>query len=104
MRFSTAVAAATLLLSCSAAPASSKHVVHEKRNGKPHQWEKRDRAVAGHLLPIKIGLRQRNLENAEQFMYDVSDPSSPNFGTFSKTPFQSPAVTMTLPRLLHWGD
>ena len=80
MRFSAAVAAVALVLTCSAAPTSTKHVLHEKRDSKPQQWEKHDRALAHHVLPIRIGLRQRNLENAEHFIYDVSDPSSPNFG------------------------
>ncbi|KAH8646085.1 Pro-kumamolisin, activation domain-containing protein [Xylariales sp. PMI_506] len=59
---------------------SSKHVLHEKRDIKTHQWEKRDRAAHEHVMPIRLGLRQRNLEHAERFMYDVADPRSPNFG------------------------
>ena len=82
MRFLSVVATACLLSACAAAPGTkySNHVVHEKRDGIPHQWGKRDRAAAHEMLPIRIGLRQRNLEHAERFIYDVSDPNSPNFG------------------------
>ncbi|KAI0858825.1 peptidase S8/S53 domain-containing protein [Xylaria cubensis] len=72
-------------LACSAipalaAPSSSGHVLHEKRDGEPHLWQKRDRATPSQVLPIRIGLRQRNLENAESYIYEVADPNSPNFG------------------------
>lgn len=81
MRFSTLVVAfASSAITSLAAPSSSKHVLHEKRDGKPHLWEKRDRATRSQVLPIRIGLRQRNLENAERYIYEVSDPNSPNFG------------------------
>ncbi|KAH8810891.1 peptidase S8/S53 domain-containing protein [Xylogone sp. PMI_703] len=81
MRFSTVVATAALALTCSAAPSlSSRHVLHEKREAAPHEWEKRDRALAHQVLPIRLALRERNIENAEQYIYDVSDPSSANFG------------------------
>lgn len=80
MRFSTAVATAAFIVACSAAPASGKYNLHEKRDGRPHAWQKRHRAVADQVLPIRIALRQRNVENAESYIYDVADPSSPNFG------------------------
>ena len=70
---------------CLAAPSlgQSKHVVHEKRESRPHQWMKRDRAAGDYVLPIRIALRQKNLENAEKYIYDVSDPTSPNYGSSS---------------------
>jgi len=83
MRFSTLVGAlASSAALCSAAPPSSgrRHMLHEKRDGEPHIWTKRERANPDHVLPIRIGLRQRNLENAESYIYEVSDPTSPNFG------------------------
>ena len=82
MRFLTVLAIAIAGGICSAAPSarSANHVLHEKRDGKPHQWAKRDRAASHHLMPIRIALRQRNLENADKYVYDVSDPRSPNFG------------------------
>lgn len=82
MRFLIAAAATTLCLICSAAPTtSSKHVLHERRDGRPHNsWQKRSRADVEHVMPIRIALRERNIENAETYIYDVADPRSPNFG------------------------
>lgn len=81
MRFSTlAIALASSAVTSLAAPSPNKHVLHEKRDGLPHLWEKRDRAIRSQVLPIRIGLRQRNLENAEKYIHEVSDPNSPNFG------------------------
>lgn len=80
MRFSIAAVAAALALAGSAAPTSGRYNIHEKRDGQPHAWQKRHRAVADQVLPIRIALKQRNLENAESYIYDVADPNSPNFG------------------------
>ncbi|KAI1295167.1 peptidase S8/S53 domain-containing protein [Xylaria venustula] len=81
MRFSTLVVAlASSAATTLAAPSPNKHVLHEKRDGEPHAWEKRDRAARSQVLPIRIGLRQRNIENAERYIHEVSDPNSPNFG------------------------
>lgn len=57
-------------------------VLHEKRGAPPHRWTKRSRAFPGELLPIRIGLTQNNLHRAEELIYDVSDPTSPNFGMY----------------------
>ena len=77
------LAAVTCFTSCLAAPSANKgnFVLHEKRGGTPHQWTKRTRAHPNEILPVKIGLIQSNLHNAEQYILDVSDPGSPNFGT-----------------------
>ncbi|KAH9890789.1 peptidase S8/S53 domain-containing protein [Xylariomycetidae sp. FL2044] len=82
MRFSTCAAAlAVYAVHCLATPLSTpRHVLHEKRDGGLHMWEKRQRADSAQILPIRVALRQRNLENAEAYIYDVSDPTSPNFG------------------------
>ncbi|KAJ2989765.1 hypothetical protein NUW58_g3301 [Xylaria curta] len=81
MRFPTLIVAlACHAASSLAAPPPDRHVLHEKRDGEPHLWEKRRRASQNQVLPIRIGLRQRNLENAESYVYEVSDPTSPNFG------------------------
>ncbi|KAI9689385.1 MAG: hypothetical protein M1822_010036 [Bathelium mastoideum] len=75
------VAVATLFSAVTvAAPSNTKHVLHEKRDGNPHHWGKRSRALSDDVLPIRIGLRQRNLENAEEYIKEVADPKSPNFG------------------------
>lgn len=73
---------AALALTGTAVPtlSTSKHVLHEKRDGSPHAWQKRHRAVSDYVMPIRIALRERNIENAGSYIYDVADPSSPNFG------------------------
>lgn len=70
---------------CVAAPATDGRpsmVVHEKRDGSPYHWQKQSRAYGEEILPVRIGLRQQNLDNAEQYLLDVSDPSSANFGPY----------------------
>lgn len=56
------------------------HILHEKRHGEPLDWKRDSRAHGEHVLPVRIGLRQRNLEHAERFLSDVADPESGNFG------------------------
>ena len=80
MRSSTLLAAVAGFLSCSAAPTDN-FVLHEKRDVTPHQWTKRNRAHPADILPVRIGLVQSNLHKAEEYILDVSDPYSPNFGT-----------------------
>ncbi|GAM83779.1 hypothetical protein ANO11243_017690 [Dothideomycetidae sp. 11243] len=81
MRFalSTAVVGSLACLTL-AAPTSSTHQVHEKRDVPPHAWTRHSSAAAEDFLPIRIGLKQRNLEHADRFLTDVADPASPNFG------------------------
>jgi tripeptidyl-peptidase I len=82
MRSSIFVTAVAYFAVCSAVPTIDNHhlVLHEKRDGSPHQWTKISRAHAAEILPVRIGLVQSNLHNAEEYILDVSDPSSPNFG------------------------
>lgn len=70
------------VLSIAVPSAASSHslVLHEKRSGLPQHWQKRSRAYSDFILPVRIGLRQQNLEHAERYLLDVSDPSSANFG------------------------
>lgn len=85
MRSSIFLAAAASFAVCLAAPVVDDHhfQLHEKRDGKPHQWTRRDRAHPDDILPVKIGLVQNNLHRAEEFIMDVSDPTSANFGMLS---------------------
>jgi hypothetical protein len=72
-----------LLLGLSSLAAGSplgSHVVHEKRNALPVAWTKHSRAPKDTILPVRIGLTQRNLEHSDRFLDDISDPESPNFG------------------------
>jgi tripeptidyl-peptidase-1 len=58
----------------------SMHDVHEKRNVDPIAWTKQSRALEHEVLPVRIGLTQRNLEHSDRFLEDIADPDSPNFG------------------------
>ncbi|EHK44450.1 uncharacterized protein TrAtP1_008994 [Trichoderma atroviride] len=57
------------------------YATHERRDiDKRDSWVKRDRISARDVLPMRIGLTQRNLERGAELLRDVSDPSSANYG------------------------
>ena len=61
-----------VLAACSyAAPYPASHTLHEKRHTSSSPWVKRDRIPADALLPMRIGLTQRNLEKGYDFLMDV---------------------------------
>ncbi|KAE9370890.1 subtilisin-like protein [Stipitochalara longipes BDJ] len=64
-----------------AAPAST-YTVHERRNTQStSKWAKRDEPLDRRaIVPVKIGLTQRNLDNGHDWLMDVSDPSSESYG------------------------
>ena len=62
------VAAASLI---EARPLQSERVPHEKREISSRVWVKRDRVAPDALLPMKIGLKQQNLEKGYEYLMDV---------------------------------
>ena len=72
---------ATLALAAltAASPLKNERVIHEKRDVTSTQWAKRSRVPVDAVLPMRIGLTQRNLHSLEESLYDISDPSSPNY-------------------------
>ncbi len=66
----------------SALPSAEPHVLHEKRDGLPVAWRHHSRAERSTVLPVRIGLKQRNLEHGSRYIADVADPKSPNFGMY----------------------
>ncbi|KAI0174519.1 alkaline serine protease [Pestalotiopsis sp. NC0098] len=59
----------------------STHVLHERQ--RPHwgrQWAKRDKVPARALLPMRIGLVQRNLEAGAKRLREISNPKSRDYG------------------------
>lgn len=78
MRLSFAAAAAFAGLA--AAVPTANHAVHEKINGQPIAWTKGARAPKNQPLPVRVALKQRNLDNLDQYVDEVADPDSPNFG------------------------
>lgn len=62
----------------SALPTTVPHLVHEKRLANT-QWTARDVKLNPRTtLPVRVGLKQRNLDRGHDFLMDVSHPSSPN--------------------------
>ncbi|KAK8095052.1 hypothetical protein PG997_001737 [Apiospora hydei] len=57
------------------------HVKHEKRTVEQgRRWVKLKRADARATLPMRIGLKQHNLEKGHDLLMDMSDPASKNYG------------------------
>jgi len=60
---------------------ATNHVIHERRHQAiDHQWDKREQLHQDEVLPIRIGLKQSNLEHADHWLMEVSDPNSSKFG------------------------
>jgi tripeptidyl-peptidase I len=83
MHFSLATVSilSAFIASVAASPTAIQEV-HEKRNAIPNRWSKRSGAELdpNSILPVRIGLQQQNLHQAEDLLLEVSDPSSPKFG------------------------
>ncbi|KAJ3480478.1 hypothetical protein NLG97_g8059 [Lecanicillium saksenae] len=75
MKLNVLVLAATAM----AAPAS-KLVVHESRGVSHGSFAKGGAVDADARVPVKIALKQRNLENAMDLLMKVSDPKSADYG------------------------
>lgn len=65
--------------SASPAPLAARHVVHEKRDAAPAGWVARTRLGGDTRLPLRIGLKQRNLELGGEFLDEVSNPRSAKY-------------------------
>jgi tripeptidyl-peptidase I len=63
-----------------AEPQLSRSVVHEKRSTIPNGWTRLERHASDTIMPMRFGLRQRNLDRIEEFLLDVSHPDSSNYG------------------------
>ena len=61
-----------------ASPTPSRLVIHEKRT--VVSSSKRARVDGDAIIPIRIGLRQGNLDHGYDAVMNVSDPQSPNYG------------------------
>jgi tripeptidyl-peptidase I len=75
----TLVALISLVL---AEPQLSRSVVHEKRSAIPNGWTRLERHASDAIMPMRFGLRQRNLDRIEEFLLDVSHPDSSNYGNY----------------------
>jgi tripeptidyl-peptidase-1 len=71
---------ADLLTSVSFSLAAS-YAAHEKRQVEDPRWLPRDAILVRRTpLHISIGLKQRNIHKGDDFLMDVLDPTSPNYG------------------------
>ncbi|KAK0115982.1 hypothetical protein ONS95_013021 [Cadophora gregata] len=64
-----------------AAAVPKSHVLHERRDTtSAKQWVKREQLSPTAILPMRIGLKQQNLEYGHDYLMDISHPDSPNYG------------------------
>ncbi|KAJ7200325.1 subtilisin-like protein, partial [Mycena pura] len=60
----------------------SLHVLHETRAADPHAsgWQLARRLEPGTVIPLRVGLQQRNLDQLEDLLMSVSHPESTTYG------------------------
>lgn len=75
-----AAAVAALVSLCEAIPSASNYVLHEKRATSHNSITKRSKLDARSVLPIRIGLTQRDLHMGYDWLMDVSHPESDRYG------------------------
>lgn len=69
------------IVATAASTITQRTTIHEKRGSHHHiEWNKRDRVPQSHSFEMRIGLKQRNLHRGYEFLMDVADPKSPNYG------------------------
>ncbi|KAI1106426.1 subtilisin-like protein [Jackrogersella minutella] len=57
------------------------HIQHEKRTAlQARSWKKGERAIPEAILPMRIGLKQQNLQSGHGLLMDISNPESKNYG------------------------
>jgi len=75
MRVSSSAFLATLLALAAAKPVPETHVLHEKRDVAHRfttsKWVKRDRLGQNAVLPVRVGLKQQNLNSGAEYLMDV---------------------------------
>ena len=70
----------SLGLAASSDPIPFRWTVHERRSSVPSGWTVARKLDASAVVPLRFALSQSNLENLEEYLYDVSHPNSPNYG------------------------
>jgi tripeptidyl-peptidase-1 len=81
MKLSLFAVIGSLLAQASAAPAPGPYVVHERRDAQTTKWSRSNvKLPRDVIVPMSIGLTQRNLEDGYEFLMEVSHPESPNYG------------------------
>ena len=62
---------ATIAAFSNAAPATLRHAVHEERSAPAKDWVKGARIDGSAILPMRIGLTQKNLEKGYGLLMEV---------------------------------
>ncbi|KAL6864652.1 subtilisin-like protein [Trichoderma novae-zelandiae] len=69
----------SLLAGAMAMPTGSQ-VIHEKRDTSNARWTKREELDPNTKVPVRIALKQSNLDKGMDYLLDVSHPDSANYG------------------------
>lgn len=64
---------------CVATPLATPHRVHEKRSPNAN-WAKKDAVDRRVALPMRIALKQSNIENGHEWLHELSHPASDKYG------------------------
>lgn len=81
MHFTTFLAFTATAAFAAPAPAPGPtHKLHEKRDWLSDHWTRGREVHHEALLPVRIGMQQANMENAEALLMEVSDQDSPKYG------------------------
>ncbi|WPH02942.1 alkaline serine protease AorO [Acrodontium crateriforme] len=78
MRLSCAALVAALAASAEALAVP--HALHEKRETPTRNWQKRSPVAREIKMPMRIGMKQSNLHQADALLLEISDPDSPKYG------------------------
>ncbi len=71
MHLQTFMCFGALALTTTAAPTYTSHVVHEKRQIEPLNWQKYSRVDPSTVVPVRVGLTQSNLDNGPALLDEV---------------------------------
>lgn len=80
MLFLTLLASLTLVSASPAPLLDIPHSIHERRSEPPKGWKKRNVLDRGAVLPMRIGLKQQNLDKTWEWLSSVSHPESEKYG------------------------
>ncbi|KAE9408682.1 subtilisin-like protein [Gymnopus androsaceus JB14] len=69
-----------VLASPNPSPVLSPFVLHERRSHVPSGWSLSRRHDSSATIPLRFGLKQSNTHRIDEYLYDVSHPSSANYG------------------------
>jgi tripeptidyl-peptidase-1 len=71
MRLSSGIFALSLAVTVQCAAVPNSHALHERREVASSQWVKREKIPSLELLPMRIGLKQRNLDRGYDLLMHV---------------------------------